>query len=139
MAIDLAEFKDAVDVALDNGTPCLVATASAQGEPNVSLRGSMMVLDREHLAYWDRTHGRQLEHVSENPHVVVFYRDPARRNTWRFYGQATVLADGPVREEVMGRVVEREMARDPERKGVAVLIRVDRVMTLGKDVLQQRE
>ena len=132
------EMRSDVDDALANRTPCVVATASARGEPNVSLRGSMMVFDDEHLAYWDRTRARQLEHVGENPHVCVFYRDPARRVSYRFYGQATVHAEGPVREQVMARTVQAELDRDPERQGVAVVIRVDRVMTLGNQVLQER-
>src|SRR5688500_17058284 len=119
MPIDLIEYKDTIDAALANRTPCLVATASARGEPNVSLRGSMMVFDHDHLAYWDRVHGRQLEHVGENPHVVVFYRDAARRTTWRFYGRASVHAVGPLREQVMARVVGAELDRDPERTGAA--------------------
>jgi nitroreductase len=139
MGIDLNEFKEAIDGALANGTACVVATASARGEPNISLRGSMMVFDAEHLAYWDRVHGRQQEHVGENPHVVVFYRDAPRRNTWRFYGQATVYPEGPIREQVMARVVQRELDRDPERKGAAVLVRIDLVMTLGGQVIQARE
>jgi nitroreductase len=98
-----------------------------------------MVFDAQHLAYWDRVHGRQQEHVGENPHVVVFYRDAPRRNTWRFYGQAAVYPEGPIREQVMGRVVQRELDRDPERKGAAVLVRIDLVMTLGGQVLQQRD
>ncbi len=138
MAINLDEYKEAIDGALANRTPCIVATASARGEPNISLRGSMMVFDEEHLDYWDRTHGRQLEHVSENPHVCVLYRDAARRNSWRFYGDATVHADGPIREQVMARVVQAELDRDPERKGAAVVIRIDLVMTLGSQVLQRR-
>jgi nitroreductase len=133
------EIRQNLDNALANGTPCVVATSSARGEPNVSLRGSVLVLDDEHLAYWDRTRARQLEHVTENPNVVVFYRDPARRVTYRFYGQATVHAEGPVREQVMARTVEAELNRDPDRKGVAVVVRIDRVMNLGNQVLQERE
>ncbi|MBI3971954.1 MAG: nitroreductase family protein [Chloroflexi bacterium] len=139
MPIDLTEYKEVIDGALANGTPCVVATASARGEPNISLRGSTMVFDAQHLAYWDRAHGRQQEHVGENPHVVVFYRDPPRRISWRLYGQATVHAGGPIREQVMARAVAPELNRDPERKGVAVVIRVDLVMTLGGQVLQRRE
>ncbi len=139
MGIDLTAYQEAIDGALANRTPCVVATASARGEPNVSLRGSTMVFDAEHLAYWDRTHGRQLEHLGENPHVVVFYRDAPRRTSWRFYGQATVHPDGPIREQVMARVVEAELNRDPERTGAAVVVRVDLVMTLGNQVLQRRE
>src|SRR5690242_16461106 len=125
MPIDLTEFKEAIDNALDNRLACLVATASADGSPNVSLRGSMMVFNKEHLAYWDRVHGRQLEHVSENPRVVVFYRDAPNRQTWRFYGAATVLTEGPVREEIMRRTNPRELERDPDRTGAAVLVKVD--------------
>ncbi|MGH2370608.1 MAG: nitroreductase family protein, partial [Chloroflexota bacterium] len=139
MGIDLTEYKEAIDGSSANRTPCVVATASARGEPNVSLRGSMMVFDAQHLAYWDRTHGRQETHLGENPHVAVLYRDSAQRISWRFYGQATVHATGPLREQVMARVIEAELNRDPERTGVAVVVRVDLVMTLGSQVLQQRE
>ena len=97
MPIDLHEYKDAIDGALANRTPCLVATASARGAPNVSLRGSTMVFDTDHLAYWDRVHGRQLEHLGENPHVVVFYRDAARRTSWRSYRSTYRRATVPSR------------------------------------------
>jgi len=139
MTINLTDYKEFLDGALANRTPCVVATASSRGQPNVSLRGSVMVFDAEHLAYWDRVHGRQEEHLAENPHVVVFYRDPATRTSLRLYGTATVHASGPVREQVMARVIEAEMNRDPERTGVAVVVRVDLVMSLGSQVLQQRE
>jgi nitroreductase len=139
MSIDLSPYREDIDGASANRTPCVVATASARGEPNVSLRGSMMVLDEQHLAYWDRVHGRQEEHLAQNPHLAILYRDPPRRVSYRFYGQATVHASGPLREEVMARVVQNELDRDPERKGVAVVVRVDLVMTLSSEVLQRRE
>ena len=139
MTINLTEYAGFLDGALANRTPCVVATASSRGQPNISLRGSVMVFDAEHLAYWDRVHGRQEEHLAENPHVVVFYRDPATRTSLRLYGTATVHADGPVREAVMARVVEAELNRDPERRGVAVVVRIDLVMSLGSQVLQERE
>lgn len=139
MPIDLTEYKEAIDNALENGVSCLVATSSAGGSPNVSLRGSMMVFDSQHLAYWDRVHGRQLEHVAENPRVVVFYRDAPKRMTWRLYGEATVHSEGPIRDQVMARTVSRELDRDPERTGAAVLVKVDLVMTLGSQVLQKAD
>ena len=139
MSIDLSPYREDIDGASANRTPCVVATASARGEPNVSLRGSMMVLDDQHLAYWDRVHGRQEEHLAQNPHLAILYRDPPRRVSYRFYGQATVHAQGSLRDEIMARVVQNELDRDPERKGVAVVVRVDLVMTLSSQVLQRRE
>ena len=105
----------------------------------MGLKGSMMAFDHETLAYWERSQRRILEHIEENPHVVVFYRDPKARLQWRFYGEAEIIRDGPVREQVMARVVQRELDRDPERQGLAVLIKVERVTNLGAEILQQRD
>ena len=36
-----------------------------------------MAFDDSHLAYWERSRRTILEHIEENPKVVVMYRDPA--------------------------------------------------------------
>ena len=133
------EMKELVDNALANGTPCILGTASPTGEPHLGLRGSMMVFDKESLAYWERTRGEELKLIESNPNVVVLLRNPSRRLGWKFYGAATVHREGPVREQVMARVVEPELARDLEKKGVAVVIKVKRVTNLAGKVLQERE
>ena len=38
----------------------------------------------------------------------------------------------------MARVVQPELDRDPERQGFAVVIDVERITTLGADVVQER-
>ncbi len=45
----------------------------------------------------------------------------------RFYGEARLVEDPAQREAVYQRVVPEEQNRDAERKGYAVLIRVDRI------------
>ena len=60
------------------------------------------------------------------------------RIRWRFYGTAVVYESGPIREEVMSRTVEAELERDPERLGVAVLIKVNKIAELAGNVLQER-
>ncbi len=132
------EMQEAINNALSNGTPCIVATASSDGDPNVGFKGSVMALDDSHLAYWERSRRTILEHIEENPKVVVMYRDPATRLAWRFYGDATVHRDGSVRDQVMARVVQPELDRDPEREGFAIVIDVTRITTLGADVLQEK-
>jgi phosphoenolpyruvate synthase/pyruvate phosphate dikinase len=132
------EMHEAIDNALANGTPCIVGTASAGGDPNLGFKGSVMALDGSRLAYWERSMRTILEHIEENPKVVVMYRDPARRLAWRLYGDVTVHRDGSVRDEVMARVVQPELDRDPERQGFAVVIDVERITTLGADVVQER-
>ena len=98
----------------------------------------MMVFDNESLAYWERTRRQHLKNLSENQHVVVLFRDPKTRVNWRFHGMATVHQDGSLRDQVMARVVKGELDKDKERKGSAVIVRVDRVITLAGEVLQTR-
>jgi uncharacterized protein len=131
--IDLSEMATYVDRAHEDGLTCLVATASRDGQPNLAFKGSVMVWDRDHLAFWERAHGETLSHLRENPRIAVVYRNKAAGKTWRFYGATELHDDGALREQVMARTVPAELERDPERKGVAVLIRVDRVIGSGVD------
>ena len=62
----------------------------------------------------------------------------ADRIRWRFYGTAEVHGSGPIREDVMSRTVEAELERDPERLGVAVLVKVNKIAELSGTVLQER-
>lgn len=132
------QMREMVNSALANNCPCVLATATASGEPDIGFKGSTMIFDNESLAYWERTRRQHLKNLRENPRVVVLFRDPKTRINWRFHGVATIHSDGPVREQVMARVVKAEIDKDPERKGLAVVIRVDKVSNLAGEVLQTR-
>jgi general stress protein 26 len=132
------QMRELVDKALANGCPCILATVSAAGEPDIGYKGSMMIFDDESLAYWERTRRQHLKNVLENPKVVVLFRDTKAGVNWRFHGVATVHDQGAVRDQVMARTVTAELDKDPERKGSAVVIRVDKVTNFGGQVLQSR-
>jgi len=133
------EMRDLIDNAIANGTPCILATASKAGEPHMSFRGSVMVFDDTSLALWDRVKRQSLQHITENPQVCVLFRHPQKRIIWQFVGEATVHYSGPVRDQVMARVVQPELDRDPERQGIAVVIRVNKILAGNGDVIQQRD
>jgi general stress protein 26 len=132
------QMKELVNNALANGSPCILATVSGSGEPDIGYKGSMMVFDDQSLAYWERTRRQHLQNVKENPKVIVLFRDTKTRAAWRFHGTATVHEDGPVREQVMARTVKEELEKDPERKGAAVVIQLDKITNMGGQVLQSR-
>ena len=132
------QMKELVDNALANGSPCILATVSADGEPDIGYKGSMMVFDNESLAYWERTRRVHLKNVKENPRVVVLFRDAKTKAAWRFHGAATLHESGPIREQVMARTVKDELDKDPERKGAAVVIRLDKITNMGGQVLSSR-
>ena len=133
------EMSELFETALADGFSCLLGTASKDGQPQISPKGSVMVYDDETLAYWERARRSGLENIKDNPNVVVYYNNQDKRVRWRFYGTATVHEVGAIREEVMGRTVQAELDRDPERLGVAVLIRIDQVGELSGNVLQRRD
>ena len=132
------QMKELVDNALANGSPCILATVSGDGEPDIGFKGSMMVFDNESLAYWERTRRVHLKNVKENPKVIVLFRDAKTKAAWRFHGTATALEDGPIRDQVMARTVKDELDKDTERKGAAVVIRLDKITNMGGQVLQSR-
>ena len=52
--IDLSQWGEAINNALEEGTPCLLASADDKGYPDIAFKGSMMVFDKDHLAWWER-------------------------------------------------------------------------------------
>jgi len=133
------EMKERIGSAFRDRKYCLLATASKDGLPSVSFRGSIFVWDDEHLAYWERSRFSGAEHIEENPNVVVFYFDLPARLGWRFIGQAILYKGGEMRQKIMDRTIKDELDKDPDRKGYGVLIRVDKIRNYSRDeVLQQR-
>ncbi len=132
------EMQELVDRANGDGFSCTLGTADKNGQPQLSLKGSVMVFDSETLAYWERAKRSALENVAENPKVVILYNNPEKRIRWRFYGTAVVHESGEIRENVMSRTVQAELDRDPERLGVGVLVKVEKISELSGNILQER-
>ena len=51
---------------------------------------------------------------------------------------AEVHESGSVRDDVMSRSVDSDLERDPERLGVAVLVRVNKISEISGAILQER-
>ena len=140
-AIDLLQFSEIVDNARTDGergqNTGVVATAN-DGRPDVALKGSLMVWDADHLAWWERGRAETEAAVRANPQVAVMVRNSTRdRRTLRFYGEARLVDDPALRERVWERLIQVEKDTDPEKNGIAVLVRIDRVRA-GKFDIQRR-
>ena len=126
------KLRSLIDNAWVDGYPCLLATAGANG-PNISPKGSMLVFDDDHLAYWERSKRQALENLGHDRRVAVIYanfkaqRDGVLESGFlRFYGTAELYEQGPVREAIFQRLSKREQEHDGADKGIGVLIRIER-------------
>ena len=117
---------------------CLVGSILPDGYAQITPRGSTMVYDDQHLALWERGKGSTTGSLKDGSKLTVYFRKPSLRTDGtlpkggiaRFYGTATIHKDGAAYEEVWRRLVQPEKDRDPDKKGFAVLIKVERAEDL---------
>jgi hypothetical protein len=134
------ELATAIDGALDNGTPVIVAYVDGHGQPQLSFRGTTQVLGADQVALWIRDPGGGLvTALDHNQRLTFLYSDPGTRANYQIQGRGHVEADPGVRDLVFDHSPEREQAIDPDRRGVAVVVDVDRVTGRGPDGLLNME
>lgn len=89
--------------------PGMVATADASGRPNVSPKGSFMVLDDEHVAFADVHSPRTIANLSQNPQVSAIVYDAATRHGCRIWGHAEILTSGDAFDKLSAGLAARNM------------------------------
>jgi hypothetical protein len=133
------EMRSAINNALSDRAPVVVAYVDADDQPNLSFRGSTQAFSSDQLAIWVRDPGGGLlRAIEKRPKLALLYRNPETRLSWQFHGRARLDEDPGVRETVYANSPEVERNFDPDRKGKAVVIDIDRVIQRGA-VLMERE
>ena len=134
--------KSLIRSAWDDGYPCLLATSGPQG-PNITPKGSMIVFDDQHLAYWERSKRGVLENFGADRRVCVMYANfKAQRDGvldsgfLRFFGTAALHESGPVREAIFANLLPRERTHAGAEAGIGVLIRIEKAIDVrGKPIM----
>ncbi len=86
-----------------------VATASKGGKPNVSPKGSLRVVDDEHVAFSASHSPRTVANLRENPQLSAIFFDPATRKGCRVWGRGEVLEKGDLFDTVSAEYAVRKM------------------------------
>ena len=128
MAIEINdEIREHVNGAILAGNPMIMASVDDQGRPRLSFRGSVAVFSSDQLGVWARNaEGQTAGAIGANPHVAFMYRSPAQRVILQFAGRAR-LAEGAERDQVYANAPEFEQKADPEKKGVGIVVDLDKV------------
>ncbi len=127
--IDLNDtIKEAVNHALEQAKPIVVAYVDEQGQPRLSFRGSTQVYSKDQLAIWVRNpEGGLQKALAKNPRLTLLYRSPEPRMMFNFVGHAHFDSGEDVRKKVYETAPQSEQNADRDRKGMALIIDLDRV------------
>jgi predicted pyridoxine 5'-phosphate oxidase superfamily flavin-nucleotide-binding protein len=120
----MARLTEEAKKAIAEIHPSLVATASRTGKPNVSAKGSLRVLDDEHLLFADVASPRTIANIKENPQVAVICLDAVSRKGCRIWGTGEIINSG----EIFNKTVDELASRNMKVKNV-VKITVEEVET----------
>ena len=107
-----------------------VATVCPDGTPNVSPKGTVCVLDDDHLVFADIRSPGTVANLQTNPNVEVNVVDQFVRKGYRFKGTAEVFNAGPDFEQLVAFFSDRGLFDAPQRIRAVVVIRVDQARPL---------
>ena len=101
----------------------------------------MLTVGNDTLIYRDRTGRNPLDHIEENPKVIVLFRNTDRDAGWKFRCTAGVHRDGEVFEQMTDRLLQSGLVNErylADSRGAIVVLQIDQVLTLFGEVLQER-
>ena len=121
----MAKLSEEAKKAIAEFGAALVATASKDGKPNVSLKGSFRVLDDEHVIFADIASPRTMANLRENPQLSVMVFDPSTCKGCRVWGKTVEILDsGSLFDTISAEFTARGM-----KVNHIVKVAVDEVVT----------
>ena len=126
------EMRARLASALNDGFPVVAASVEPDGYPKLSFYGSTQVFSEDQLAIWHRKpEGGLIDRLPDNSRMAFMYRHGSDRTFFQFYGRGRVDDSPETREQVYANMPEIEKMLDPDKKGRAIIIDVDRVVGRG--------
>ncbi|APV45023.1 hypothetical protein Dform_01703 [Dehalogenimonas formicexedens] len=94
-----------------------VATSSKAGVPNVSIKGSLRLLDDEHLVFADLFSMKTRKNLSENPVAAIMVFEEASKRGYMFKGATEQIGSGPLYDQT-AEAIHKAMPQLPAPKYV---------------------
>jgi len=116
-----------IDRALADQNPIYLTYVDRSGQPQMSMRGSILTLGPDSLGLWARAATNIADAITANPHVALIYRDPGARATYTLAGRARIATDELTRRRIWAAMPVQEQRHDFAHIGTALVIDLDRV------------
>ena len=78
-----------------------VATVSNDGTPNLSPKGTIIVMNESTLVFADIRSPQTIQNLQNNPSVEINVVDPFQRLGYRFKGECKIINEGPEFDKIL--------------------------------------
>jgi predicted pyridoxine 5'-phosphate oxidase superfamily flavin-nucleotide-binding protein len=99
-----------------------VATASQNGIPNVTPKGTLKLLDENHVAFADLFSLKTRKNLLENNQVAITIVDATTAKGYQIKGSAEVVDSGPLFEKTSKQIAESPKGLPPVHHVVKITV-----------------
>src|ERR1039457_610029 len=114
-----------------------VATASRDGQPTVTPKGSLKLLDEHHVLFADLFSLKTRKNLEENAKVAVTVVDAGTAKGYQLKGTAEIVASGPLFEETSKQLKESPRGLPPLHHVVKITVESVFGQSVGPDAGKQ--
>lgn len=120
-----------------SGKLAWVATASRDGEPNVTPKGSVRLLDDQHVVFADLFSLKTRKNLAENPKIAVTVADVAALKGYQIKGTAEVVSSGTLFDQTSKELEDAKKGLPPVRYVVKIAVEAVFDQSVGPDAGKQ--
>ena len=102
----MSKLSEKVKETIAEIRPGIIATASKDGKPNVSAKGSFRVLDDDHVVFADISSPRTIANLKENPRVSILVVHPKSMKGCRIWGKGEIIDSGELFDQMSKEFAE---------------------------------
>jgi predicted pyridoxine 5'-phosphate oxidase superfamily flavin-nucleotide-binding protein len=114
-----------------------VATASRDGVPNVTPKGTVRLLDEHHVLFADLFSLKTRKNLSENNKIAVTVVDASAGKGYQLKGTAEVISSGPLFDETAKQMRESPHGLPPVQHVVKIAVEAVFDQSAGPDAGKQ--
>jgi len=114
-----------------------VATATREGVPNVTPKGTVRILDDQHVIFADLFSLKTRQNLEQNPQVAVTVIDPATAKGYQLKGKAELVSSGPLYEDMAAKIKQSSASMPPVKYVVKITVESIYDQSVGPDAGKQ--
>ena len=119
------------------GKMAWVATATREGVPNATPKGTVRVMDDQHLIFADLFSLKTRQNLEQNPRVAVTVIDPATAKGYQIKGTAELVTSGPLYDQMAEQIKQSSPSLPSPKYVVKITVESVYDQSVGPDAGKQ--